>query len=573
MNVVKFVTFMIAFSAMWLSASMIDDMEDGNYQNEIGFNWSYFVNCCDSELTITNAIVDERGRLGMMPVAGIGYDEGYAAELSWIIGSKSSECTVDRQVSLISSLAFDSDDGIGWEKATEISFYAKSNSTLTTRVEFTTSGAPNYGRFFKDITVNSEWAKYTVKFADLSQYASAAEVIFFASAIIKLEFIILADLEGTPDSGSLFIDDVSVDDTVISNLVNLFDVESEDPGKVNEVPGMLLAHFEGGNQGEMYGPEVTLFKTRWYLFDDSELAGVKNSVFTDGIQIDPADSAQTVHITIGGKDGFDSTQGMKVSFKLGHPIRNAENVTQPYVGIGCMLSNSDAYASGRDSTLKTTNADSAKGIYFDYKTVSTNEKFEHFNFELYDTDTLPDGLSFHESIPVTNGVWRSATVLFNNLSFIDATSELFNSLTSAQRSLDLQKLDRMLFRFQNIKETGIDVCFDNFKFLGTVETPFGYIGNTVSPLHRSRATISYLMSNNGLQINLGNLPAGAHTGTVELIGINGKVIAKELLPAAGDHALSMKTDKMSTGVYILKVTTRYGKGKTYSFTDRVSIVH
>lgn len=569
MNVVKIAAFSLLFSAVGLLADMIDDFEDGDHQNEIGLSWFYAKVSCDDEVIIKDAIPDAYGLLGMLPVAGIGYDEGYAAELAWKFGSRPDGCTDERWVSLVSSLCFDSRDGAEWYNATEISFWAKASTTVTARVQFIVTAVEEpYSLFHTDIEVTPEWNRYTVPFSELDIDTSSEPIEFNAVFLMKVQFMIMESFAGTPDSGALIIDDVEVDDTIIPSLVTILNVEPSEPGKSSELQGTLLADFEGDGQGDN-GPEITRFKTPWYLFDDSGEAGAKNSVFTGGIQINPEDSMKMLQINVGGREGFDSTQGLKISFKLGNPIRDGEEITQPFAGIGCMLSNSDRYFSGADTSLKTTDILEATGIYFDYRTVATNDKFKHFDFELYDTDSLPEGnVSFHKEIPTTGGVWRGVIIPFADLDRPDN----FDSLTADQRSLDRKKIDKIQFRFQNIKETEIDVYFDNITFVGDVCGPYGCEEGVVSPVHYERhPPVTYLVSANGVMVTLNTLPVGSRDGVVELIGINGEVAARERIPAPDSRSLFIATGRLSAGVYILRVNTRYGNGKTFSYISSISL--
>ncbi len=566
MNIFKVTVIATIFLAMDSSAGMIDDFEDGDYQNEAGFSWFYTIVHCENEVTIKNAVQDEYGMWGMLPVAGIGHDEGYAGELTWKFGGKPSGCTHERLVSLVASLWFDSQGGgIEWYKATEISFYAKATATITVRVQFVLSGEP-MTLFNKEIEIAREWTRYTVPFSELVLDESSVPAEFRSYSVRKIQFAVLESFPGTPDSGTLIIDDLEVNDTVISYFTQVLAVESSEPGKSGELHGTLLADFEEEGQGGD-GPEISKFKTSWYLIDDWGMAGARNSIFTDGIQTDPGDSARTLHLDSGNTDGFDGTRGMKVSFKLGNPIRNGGEVTQPFIGIGCMLSNSDRYSSGADTTLKTADLSEATGLYFDYKTVCTSEKFRHFDFEFYDTDNLPEGNSFHKEIPATRGVWRSAVVPFADLD----RPRNFDSLTAEQRSLDMRKADRILFRFRNVKTTEIDAFFDNVTFVGNACAPSGCGEHVVSSIDRKSASIRFLKSARGLKITLDALPGGTHDGAVELIGISGVTVAKKRIRAHGSHSIFIPTGEISTGVYILRVITRYGNGEKHAFSRRISV--
>lgn len=572
MNIFKITVFLIMFSAKFLSAGMIDDLEDGDFKNELGFNWSYFTTSCDSEITITNAVADEEGRLSLIPVAGIGYDEGYAARMSWNIDrSKPVECTSDRMAGIVLSLCFDSDDGVHWYNATEVSFYARADSTIPVRVECIVSASRGYARFYYDIGVTATWKRYTVQFADFVQYESEEQTTFDAYLIKKMLFNVLADLEGIPDSGSIYIDDVEVNDTIIMKFGSTFNPVVTDPGKSDSIEGTLLSNFEGGRLDDLHRPEISRFETEWYLFDDSETAGKENTVFTDGISVNPENSEKELHIDVGAKNGYDSTQGIKVSFKLGTPIRKDDKVVQPFAGVGCRLSNFDAYKAGIDSLLKTTDASNVKGLYFDYRTVATNTKFNHFLFELYDTDSLPEGISFHMEIPATNGEWQGIVIPFDDLFIADGLSEIWESLSPEQRQRDMDKLDRIRFKFQNVKETEIDVWFDNFKFVGELCGPYGCGEKVVSSLHRKHTAISFMMGRNELLVGLQSLPGGTHSGDIELVGINGVVIAKEKIHTRSNYSLILKTGALSAGVYILRLKTRYGNGKHFAFTERFSL--
>ena len=568
MNLFKITVFTLFCSAVGLSAGMIDDFEDGDYQNETGFSWSYTMVPCDSEVTLNYSRRDEYGMLQMLPVAGIGYDEGYAAELTWKFGGKPAGCSEERLVSLLCSVWFDSQGGgVDWYRATEISFYAKASTTLTTRVQLILSGEP-LANFYKDIEITPEWNSYTVPFSDLVQDDSSEPVEFQSANIRKLQFVVMDSSAGTPDIGTLIIDDLEVNDTVVPYLIEVLKVEPSEPGKSAELRGTLLTDFEGDGQGENK-PEMTKFKTPWYLFDDSEKAGAVNSVFTDGVRTGQEDATAKIQINVGSRDGLDSTQGLKVSFKLGNPMRSGEEITQPFLGIGCMLSNAVAYHSGADSALKTADFSEAAGIYFDYKTVATNKKFRHFDFELYDTDSLPEGNSYHKEIPATGGVWRGAAVPFADL---DRPKD-FDSLTAAQRSLDWKKIERLQFRFQNIKETAVDVCFDNIKFIGNACGPYGCVGTVTSPAMRKHSSVTFQKGGDGVKVMLSALPAGIHEGFVDLIGINGAVVARELIHARDSHALFLKTGRLSAGVYILRVSTGYGKGETFSYSSRITFLN
>jgi hypothetical protein len=573
MNIFKIAAFIVTFSAMRLSADLIDDLEDGDFRNELGFNWAYFTTACDSEIIITNAVADEEGRYTLIPVSGIGFDEGYAAQMSWHLDRiRAAECISQSTAGIVISLCFDSDDGVHWFNATELSFYARADSTHPMRVEFIVSASRSYARFYKDIGLTTEWERYTVQFSDLVQYESEEQATFDAYRIKKIAFNIVKDIEEIPETGSIYIDDVEVNDTIIAEFTDVFNLKAEKPGRSDTIEGSWWSNFEGDHTDDLNRPEISQFKTKWYLFDDSEKAGKENTVFTDGFKVNPEDSEKELHINVGGKEGYDSTQGIKVSFKLGTPIHNNETVTQPFAGIGCMLSNSEEFKAGIDSSLKTTDASNATGLYFDYKTVASNDKFRYFLFELYDSDSLPEGLSFHMQIPATNGMWKGVSIPFDDLFLVDINSALWDSLSGDQRGRDMKRLDRMQFKFQNIKETEIDVWFDNFKFVGDICGPYGceeHVISSINRKHTSPATL--LMSRNGLKVTLNNLPGGIHNGNVELIGINGTVIDREKINARSGYSLLMKTDGLADGVYILRVNTRYGNGKKYSFTDRLSV--
>ena len=568
MNVFKIVISMMLFSATGVFADMVDDFEDGDYRNYLGFNWFYTMIPCDSEVIINNITLVDLGGFGMLPVAGIGYDEGYAAELSWNFGSKPDNCSHGRLVSLTNSLCFDSQGyGVGWYNATRISFYAKASTTLTVRVQLIIAGEP-MANFYKDIEVTPEWARYTVPFSELVIDETSEPVEFQAAVIRKLQFIVMEDFSATPESGVVIIDDVEVDDNVNSSFIDVSAVETSKPGKSSEHQGILLADFEG-NDLSGNGPEISRFETPWYLFDDSEKAGAGNSVFTDGITVSPEDSAALIQINIGDKDGFDSSQGLKVSFKLGNPIRDEETITQPFVGIGCMLSNSGHYFAGADTSLQTADLSEATGIYFDYRTVSDNPKFRHFTFELYDMDSLPEGNSYHKEIPATGGEWWGVVIPFANL---DQPKD-FDSLTGDQRSMDWDKIDRIQFVFQNVKETEYDVYFDNVKFIGKACGPYGCEQSVLTPFLNRHSSFEYIVSRNSVKILLNSLPGGTHEGYAELIGLNGEVVSRERLNSTGNASLLMKTGNLSAGVYILRVNTLYESGKIFSFTGRVSVLY
>ena len=223
MRILNVAVLIMTFSVIRLSAGLIDDLEDGDYRNLLGFTWSYFAIACDSEITITNATPDEQGRYTLIPIPGIGFDEGYAAQMSWKFDrAAADECNSQSTAGIVLSLCFDSDDGVHWFNATEISFYAMADSPHPIRVEFVLTASRAVARFYKDIGITTEWERYTVQFSDLVQYESEELSPFDAYRVWKIGFNIVKDIEEIPESGSIYIDDVEVNDTIIPKFLDVY---------------------------------------------------------------------------------------------------------------------------------------------------------------------------------------------------------------------------------------------------------------------------------------------------------------------------------------------------------------
>jgi hypothetical protein len=567
MRFLKITPLIIAFSAMSICADMIDDFEDGNNQNETGYFWRYLINDCDSGVFINNVVSGPDGRMYMMPTAGMGYDEGFTAELSWKFDSKNGDDCINRFVSLITMFCSDYVKGMQWPNATAISFYAKATSTLTVRVQILTIGHSGGGTFFKDIVVNSQWNRYVVKFSELEKADQAYDGEFLNTAIYDMQFDVMEEFVGTPKSGSLYIDDIEINDTIISEENNWF---VYDPGLFATIRGTILADFEREIIDAIHRPDLSKFKTMWYVFDDSKIAGTKNSIFTSGIMTNNDDSTGLLHIDAGNSDGYDNSQGLKVAYKLGSSIRINDTVVKPYVGIGCMLSNSDRYITGIDTFLSTADISDGLGMYFDFKVESNNPKLKFFEVAFFDTDSLPDGISFSVQLPVTNGVWRSASFSFDDIS-LSEIPEKFDALSAAQRSLDLKKIDKLEMRFQNVKGTEATVYLDNFRFFGNVIPPDIYNTMVVPRIRDNRTLVTTKMVENGLIVRLRSPYNGIQAGTIELLKIDGMVMAREKVHTSAASSLLIKTDNLANGVYVLRVNTRNGNDKIYSFIDKVTV--
>lgn len=557
-------------STMSLCAAIIDDFEDGDNQNEIGFFWSCFAGGCDGDVVITNvSSVGQSGHSNLMPSAGKGYDEGFTAELSWQFNKKSSDNCINRFVSMMTNFCAEYEKGARWTNATKIFFYAKATDTLTIRLQLTTLGYSGRGVFFKNITVTNEWNRYTLNFSELTKSEEQeSEAEFNSAELYELNVDVLEDYAGTPVTGSLYIDDIEVDDAIVSKEDNWLIYE---PGLFSTLSGTVLADFERGKTLGLERSDLSKFNTMWYVYNDVRISGTKNTKFTSGVRGGDGDSAGKICITDGNRDGYDSSQALKIGFKLGSPVRTNDTVIQPFAGIGCMLSNSDRYASGVDTFLSTSDASDGLGIYFDYKIESKNPKFKNFKIAFYDTDTLPDGISFSTRLPVNNGEWRSASIAFADIS-LPYWPEKIDSLSSAQRSLDLTRLDKIEFRFQNVKETEATVYLDNFRFFGDVIPPEINYLRIAPKKNNNEISILKKLYQNGLMLRPGSAFAGVNTdGIIEIVRIDGVVISRDKIQLSTVSSHLIKTDNLANGVYLLRVNVSYCNGKSCTVTDRFSV--
>jgi len=551
----------VVLSPFALSADIIDDLEDGNNQNETGYYWYFYTDDADGGTSeVINATKDDAGKLLMTPSASKGRGGGYAAECSWKFGANkpvgcSGKCEYGQMVGMGTMLAAEGKSTGEWSAAaTTIKFWAKASAAMKITVEIATSAVTDYGYHCKTVSVGTDWTEISIDLADISQPSWAVEALLEPTDLQKIQFKISADNTGTPTTGSLYIDDVEIDATIPPQGICL-ECQVE-PGQT--VTGTLLSDFEGETD-----LTASKFKQRyWYVYSDSKGTAAVKSKFTAGTKIDEDDGTDKLVVEAGNTNGYNNTQGIALEFKLGESYTEGADVVSPFIGLGCMLSNSDKYAAGTDATLVCANASGATGITFDYKTEVDSDMFKGITVEFYDSDVLPPGMSFFTKLAPTRGVWKGANIPFSKLN-LPEWPEKIELLNTAQATFNKEKLDKMQIQLQSVAGLTGKIYFDNFKFMGEVTSPVKY-----KAAKKVNSAVSSMMTSKGLKVTL---PAGAHTGVVELIGTNGRVVAKENVNAS--NVSTLNTGKLAKGVYMLKVNTIYGNGKTYSASEKISVLN
>ncbi|MCL2218511.1 MAG: InlB B-repeat-containing protein [Chitinispirillia bacterium] len=446
---------------------VLDDLDDGNGKNRLGYYWYTFAH----GYTSSSSVITYPPTTTFSPMEGGYGGSSYAAGITFTgLNSGTGEPSIGMGTNLV---ADGSTTGIGADfgGVTHISFYAKGPAGLKFyfRVETLENTSANSNAYSKQFEVaaadNNQWKLYSValtpvvavaagkegedintanfgetgktgaKAGDLEQEAFWGKAFTFKPAnAVKVSWSIKAGENAAVTSGTLAVDDIK--------FVGTFDIPDTDVCATcvsttfinpETATAALLSDFN--NIATPLRNELMYY---WYAYDDqpggTSVAGTATPV--DNIRVAGQGKAISSDIT------------------LGEPYLNGTETVAPFAGIGTNLYDatkpaaSAAYFDGSRFT----------GIYFEYKT----DGVAPITVELYDNHSVlnPDGQDFFVKLPGTGGQWRAANISYSQFALPD--------WVTASRTLITQGLAKLQISYKGAGSGDMGaIQVDNVYFLGS----------------------------------------------------------------------------------------------------------
>jgi hypothetical protein len=432
--------------------------------------------------------------------------------------------------------------------ALAVTFYIKAAAATIVDFAVLTKEVTDYAYYHQLINVTTTYEKKTVLLSSvglggLSQPAwSTAPVPFNMKSVTRLQWQMHSDNVGLNKTGTIYVDDI-----YITNYTFVpFDLCATCAGTPQiPISAALLSNMDT----PIFNQNARGYY--WYCYNDGPnripavTAQSEFSAITGGATVDPTNPLAAPTITIGpavasGGHGYNSTPGADILFTLGPTFNKTAGDgidIKPFVGVGTGL-----WHELDQTNLYNAQADGATGVYFDYM-LSGGTAATSVRLEVYDNQTLGNGVVHYINLPSTGGVWKGATVPFSTLVLPHWSGVVTTT------PLDITKLEKIQWAVQDDDQLVGELAIDNVYLLGatTITKPAGSIkfqGNLV----KTMGGISTSMINNNLKVTF---PREMSNASVTLVNTKGSVIAKSLTVA--NHTAMVDVAGVARGVYMLTV--------------------
>lgn len=517
-------------STYCLANTVIDDFDDGNSKSKIQKYW-YFYTDVDNDGTSTIYGVAKNPEF-----AGEydGKDGTYGAAMEFNLGDTSgmsSGCKPYVAMGLNFAEGTSTNGRYPYDLtgADSISFYVKGDKAFTARLYMELTTVKNWDDYFYAIDVTTSWQHVTIAMKKDSKKGFKQNgwddeyVAFDLTQIAKMNFRVRWDENPDLEDGTLYIDSI-----VMHGNAKFPKQGTINPEDVGSLPSSecLLNNFADGKKKNTLG-------FSWFTYTDNTIEGT--SVFTAGYDDD------TKNLELDATGGYDNTEGISISVKLGDMIPNSsdpKNPIAPFVGIGTTLG---------DETNGFFNAGGGTGIYLNYKSDIEVE------LELVDTTSRTDGMAFHVVLPTTQGEWKQINAPFSAFVLPDWVNKA--DLTTAQAELNETCLSKLQIKISGDAKADGNFSLDNIYFDGVSIV-------SVLPLNQKIYSngISFVRNRDAIKINFNNLAGSA---SVSLLNPMGKIVNLQKLNNRFSSC-SIPLSGKASGVYILKIAGSSGLIQTRS---------
>ncbi|MEO7957097.1 MAG: hypothetical protein ABIW76_10460, partial [Fibrobacteria bacterium] len=192
------------------------------------------------------------------------------------------------------------------------------------------------------------------------------------------------------------------------------------------------------------------------------------------------------------------------------------------------------------------NATGSTGVSFDYWTAAPDAApalaVSYVTLEVKADQSLGTnpGAVHHIMLPATQGVWKTASVLWSQLVLPDWAG------VTTGAALDITKLDQMQWAVKAAPKTNGGLAVDNVRFIGNVT-----IG--ISPrAARSAGGLRLSQVSGRVQVSY-KLPAGVDAAEFSIADMKGAIVASRPMKGKGTLETTMNTQDLRSGLYVMQV--------------------
>lgn len=538
-------------------STLVDDCEGGSNQNKMGYYWYYYDDTKDGGNSTIDAPKDGSGSYVFTPAAAEGHP-GAAAKISYTFGdTMPHNATGDSWANMVGMGTMFCKDGstIDATGATGITFWAKADPEINVNVEIATSTVTDFNYHFMNFNLTSEWTQYTISFTDKSfkqdpTWGSGKKpgITFDVKEMQKIQWKISDP--GTGGAGTVWIDNIVIQGAYVA--------QEDFCQTCVGAPSILTPSCKVTGFDDTEDPSRNNFGFFTYCYIDSigRLSNDYSHIVAGASLDDPSNPV----IEING-NGNGTGNGAYLNFVLGNSYASNGNTIKPFVGIGTMLQIDKK--THPTAIIKAFDASKYTGLYLEYK---TDANFTSpVRIEVPAQEIAKEGAVHYIYLPPTKGEWKGAKIPFTTFKL-----PTWEGIT--QEVIDQTSLQKIQIAIQSDPSTTGEIYVDNIYFYGSSDCP--QVGVNKGLVRNNTASMSLKQTPKNLTVSLA-LPTGVHSGIIELVSISGRVILKQDIKVVGgtNSAFNLGYSKLPSGAYILKVKTVYGQGKSFSVSERVSVIN
>lgn len=417
----------------------------------------------------------------------------------------------------------------------------------------------SFGYYQTSIAVTTTWKEETVLIDDLAQPGWAKTKAPFKFDITKCTKIAWECQQ--EDNTTTTEDGIDVDDVEIIGYtwVSPFLAKNVKAAASSTLPTTKeFATFEKTPFHE------SPLGSYWYAYNDAAIGGTAQVL--SGAVADPLTSQLSLQFA---ENSGNPGNGAGLTYVLGPSVIKPGTTTsvQSFVGIGVNLYDSahQLYWDGSKAT----------GVYFHYmtdgdaKTAAVLELSDIHDVADAATPTKTEsergpGVIWFIDLPATGGEWWAAEVKYTDL-------KIHEEWEGADPiPLDKTKLAKLQFKVQGGEGVGGTIAVDNIYFPGA--TVYSWDPNSVklAALSSKASALKASYANGAVNVNWNG--AKLTSGKISIVNGMGSVVATSSISKAGKLSQKFSAQKLSAGMYFVRLNATDAKGKTVAIQTPVHIV-
>lgn len=446
--------------------------------------------------------------------------------------------------------------------ATGVKFKIRAkNSDLTVRFKVETQDiieSNTFGYYQSLVTATAgEWTSYTVNFEDMEQPSWAQKdspFDFDLKIAAKLAWEVSQEDNAEVTEDCLDVDDIEVlDYKFISRFMW---IQEDDPIEV----GRLISNFDAKtapNELKLpYDGKENGIIQYWYAYDDGDIGGT--SEVTGGATKN--EKTNKLDISFEEGTGVDDSKAAFLEFEIGEAIPQDTIEIMGFVGVGCNLYDSTK------SKYYDAKADKATGVTFSYMADGDMKKV---TVELSDVNDVADGedpetteergsgVVMFRDLPVTAGEWATVTIPFSEFLFHDDWE------SAKDIPLDITKLAKFQVKVQGGEGVAGFMAVDDVRFANADAVKFTYHNAVKTPFKAAYV--------NG-KINISFNNSDIASGKISIVNTRGAVVKSIPVSSTRSLSTSISTDRISAGMYLVKLDAKSLNGKSVVRQAKLNIV-